>query len=55
MEDYENDMAGVVADTRAYRLDEAPRAYKNPSEVMDAQSDLVEVLDQVKPFICVKG
>jgi len=55
LEEYETDMAGIVADVRTARLDEAPRAYKIPSEVMEAQATLVEVVDHIKPFICVKG
>jgi tRNA-splicing ligase RtcB len=55
LEDFENDMAGIVADTGVARLDEAPRAYKVPSEVMESQATLVKVVDQIKPFICVKG
>ena len=55
MEDFTNDMDGIVADVRPHRLDEAPQAYKQPEAVMAAQSQLTEVIDQIKPFICVKG
>jgi tRNA-splicing ligase RtcB len=55
LEDFQNDMDGIVADTGAARLDEAPKAYKNPFDVMAAQADLVKIIDHVKPFICVKG
>jgi len=36
-------------------LDETPQAYKDISEVIEAQSDLVEVVAKLKQFICVKG
>jgi len=36
-------------------LDEAPLAYKNIFEVMNNQSDLVEVLDRVVPILNIKG
>jgi len=36
-------------------LDEAPAAYKPIEAVMEAQSDLVEVLHVLKQFVCVKG
>jgi tRNA-splicing ligase RtcB len=55
LEEFENDMAGIVADTGAARLDEAPKAYKAPAKVMEAQRTLIKYVDQVKPFICVKG
>ena len=55
LEEFENDMAGIVADTGVARLDEAPKAYKDPAEVMEAQRTLVKYVDRVKPFICVKG
>jgi len=55
LEEFENDMDGIVADVRAARLDEAPEAYKHPAKVMDSQANLVRVTDQIKPFICVKG
>jgi tRNA-splicing ligase RtcB len=52
--DYQNDMAGIVAHVGPATLDEAPRAYKAFDRVMDAQADLVQTIDQVKPFICIK-
>ncbi|MCS5711261.1 RtcB family protein [Candidatus Berkiella aquae] len=36
-------------------LDEIPSAYKNIDTVMENQSDLVEVLYQLKQIICIKG
>jgi tRNA-splicing ligase RtcB len=49
------DMAGIACDTNVDRLDEAPRAYKNPTDVMLEQHDLVKVIDRVRPLVCVKG
>ena len=36
-------------------IDETPAAYKSIDKVMEAQSDLVEVLHELKQVICVKG
>ncbi len=36
-------------------LDETPMAYKNIDRVMDAQSDLVEVVHTLRQVVCVKG
>ncbi|GAA3726205.1 tRNA-splicing ligase RtcB [Spinactinospora alkalitolerans] len=36
-------------------LDEIPAAYKDLSEVIDAQTDLVEVVAHLRQVICVKG
>ncbi|HMT09842.1 MAG TPA: RtcB family protein, partial [Pyrinomonadaceae bacterium] len=36
-------------------VDEIPGAYKDIEEVMSAQSDLVEVVAELKQVICVKG
>jgi tRNA-splicing ligase RtcB len=49
------DMAGIACDTSLTRLDEAPRAYKDPTDVMSEQQDLVKVIDRVRPLVCVKG
>ena len=36
-------------------LDEIPGAYKNLDEVMANQTDLVEVVHELKQVVCVKG
>jgi tRNA-splicing ligase RtcB len=36
-------------------LDEIPAAYKNIDEVMQNQSDLVEVVEELRQLVCVKG
>ena len=36
-------------------LDEIPAAYKDIEQVMENQSDLVEVVHTLKQVLCVKG
>ena len=36
-------------------IDETPSAYKNIEKVMEAQSDLVEIMYTLKQILCVKG
>jgi tRNA-splicing ligase RtcB (3'-phosphate/5'-hydroxy nucleic acid ligase) len=36
-------------------LDEAPKAYKRIDRVMAQQSDLVEIVAELKQVVCVKG
>ncbi|KAF8818576.1 RtcB family protein [Rickettsia endosymbiont of Cardiosporidium cionae] len=36
-------------------IDETPNAYKDINKVMEAQSDLVEILYKLKQIICIKG
>jgi tRNA-splicing ligase RtcB len=36
-------------------IDEIPMAYKDIDAVMQAQSDLVEVVHTLKQVVCVKG
>jgi tRNA-splicing ligase RtcB len=55
VEDFENDMDGIMAHVGRATLDEAPRAYKDPALVMAAQTDLVTVVNMVQPLICIKG
>ena len=47
--------AGVECRKDAGVIDETPAAYKDIDRVMEAQSDLVEVLYTLKQVICVKG
>jgi len=50
------DDAGVVHSIRNVSdLDEAPGAYKDIDEVMDAQRDLVEIVVKLKPLGVLKG
>jgi tRNA-splicing ligase RtcB (3'-phosphate/5'-hydroxy nucleic acid ligase) len=36
-------------------IDETPAAYKSIDAVMQAQSDLVDVLHTLRQIVCVKG
>jgi tRNA-splicing ligase RtcB len=53
--DFEKSMAGITARVCSDTLDEAPMAYKNIFEVMNQQSDLVDIVAHVKPVINIKG
>ncbi len=54
-EDLEKQTAGVECRKDKAVIDEIPGAYKDIEEVMRAQSDLVEVVAELKQVICVKG
>ncbi len=53
--DLEAQTAGVECRKDKAVIDEIPGAYKDIEEVMRAQSDLVEVVAEIKQVICVKG
>ncbi len=36
-------------------LDEAPKAYKNIERVMEQQTDLVEIVSELRQVLCIKG
>jgi tRNA-splicing ligase RtcB len=46
---------GVECRKDADVIDEIPMAYKDIDAVMEAQSDLVEVVYTLKQVVCVKG
>ena len=48
-------MKGIVTNHTENMLDEAPKAYKDIFEVMKSQSDLVEIVEHIKPILNVKG
>lgn len=54
-EDLERMTKGVECRKDSGVIDEIPGAYKNIDEVMRNQSDLVEVVAEIKQVICVKG
>ncbi len=54
-EDLEKQTAGVECRKDKAVIDEIPGAYKDIEEVMRAQTDLVEVVAELKQVICVKG
>jgi tRNA-splicing ligase RtcB len=53
--DFHDDMKGIVTNHTDTTVDESPRAYKNIFEVMELQNDLVEVVDYIKPILNIKG
>ena len=55
LNEFHNEMQGIVTNHTDENLDEAPKAYKNIFEVMDAQKDLVEVIDRIVPVLNIKG
>lgn len=55
VQDLEKQTSGVECRKDIDVLDEIPGAYKDIDEVMDNQSDLVEVLFTLKQIICIKG
>ncbi len=54
-EDLERMTHGVECRKDKGVIDEIPGAYKNIEEVMRNQSDLVEVVAELKQVVCVKG
>lgn len=55
IEDLEYETAGVECRKDASVIDEIPSAYKSIEEVMAAQTDLVEVIAEIKQVLCIKG
>lgn len=55
LEDHARATEGVECRKDADVLDETPGAYKPIDAVMEAQSDLVEVVHTLKQVLCVKG
>lgn len=55
VEDFAEQTAGVECRKDAGVVDEIPGAYKDITQVMDQQSDLVEVIAKLKQLVCVKG
>jgi tRNA-splicing ligase RtcB len=54
-EDLERQTAGVECRKDTGVIDEIPNAYKDIDQVMRNQSDLVEVVAEIKQVVCVKG
>jgi tRNA-splicing ligase RtcB len=54
-EDLAKQTKGIECRKDAGVIDEIPSAYKDIEEVMRNQSDLVEVVAEIKQVICVKG
>jgi tRNA-splicing ligase RtcB (3'-phosphate/5'-hydroxy nucleic acid ligase) len=55
VEDLKTQTSGVECRKDAGVLDEIPGAYKDIDEVMANQSDLVEIVAELKQVLCVKG
>jgi tRNA-splicing ligase RtcB len=55
LEEFENTMVGVKAKVSLATLDENPMAYKNFTEVMEAQRSLVEIVTHIEPLINIKA
>jgi tRNA-splicing ligase RtcB (3'-phosphate/5'-hydroxy nucleic acid ligase) len=55
LKDLEEQTQGVVCRKDKGVIDEIPGAYKSIDEVMENQSDLVEVVHTLKQVLCVKG
>jgi len=55
LEAHELATQGVICRKDSSVLDESPGAYKPIDAVMDAQSDLVEIVHTLKQCICLKG
>jgi tRNA-splicing ligase RtcB len=53
--DFRDTMAGIKCHADKDNIDESPGAYKDINVVMAEQSDLVEIIDHIKPIINVKG
>jgi tRNA-splicing ligase RtcB len=53
--EHEAATAGVECRKDKEVIDETPAAYKDIDAVMDAQSDLVEIVHTLKQIVCVKG
>ena len=46
---------GIECRKDASVIDEIPKAYKPIEKVMAAQSDLIEVVAELRQIICIKG
>lgn len=53
--DHEKATAGIECRKDEDVIDETPMAYKDIDAVMNAQSDLVEIVHTLKQVVCVKG
>ena len=55
VEDQKRATEGVECRKDADVIDEIPMAYKPIDKVMEAQSDLVEIVHTLRQVVCVKG
>lgn len=54
MKDFERSMQGITGTVDENTIDESPFAYKNIFEVMDLQTDLVDVVEHIQVLINIK-
>ena len=55
MEDFKKSMVGIRGTISERTIDEAPMAYKNINEVMEAQKQSVKIIKHISPIINWKG
>jgi RNA-splicing ligase RtcB len=56
LNDFQNSMSGIYSkDVNTNHLDEAPQAYKDIDDVMNNQSDLVDIKVKLYPIFSMKG
>jgi tRNA-splicing ligase RtcB len=55
VEDHMRMTDGVECRKDADVIDETPAAYKSIDAVMEAQTDLVEIVHTLRQVVCVKG
>ena len=55
LEDHAEATEGIECRKDADVIDETPGAYKSIDDVMEAQSDLVEIVHTLRQVVCVKG
>ena len=55
IEDLRLQTQGVDCLIREETIDEIPSAYKDIDAVMENQKDLVEIVEELKQVVCVKG
>ena len=55
LDKFHTEMQGIITNHGDDTLDEAPDAYKNIFEVMNAQKDLVKTIAHITPILNIKG
>jgi tRNA-splicing ligase RtcB len=55
LEDHAEATRGVECRKDADVIDETPGAYKSIDAVMEAQTDLVDIVHTLRQVVCVKG
>jgi RNA-splicing ligase RtcB len=55
MEEFENDMVGIISNISTNLIDEAPRAYKDSEEIEKLIEPTAEIIDKIIPILNIKG